>query len=432
MKLSVIVLGAGLGSRMKSSKPKAMQKLGGYTMMEHLIFKAQSLNADEIICVIGQEMQELEELIKDKVKIAYQKDRLGSAHAVLSAKSKLENKDGLVLILYVDTPLLQVEKLNQLLDLIKKDKKLAILAFEELNENSYGRLVVKDGNVLKIVETAEASLEEKKITLCNSGVMALNAKYIWEILEKINNNNKKQEFYLTDALEIATNLNYSSGYIIDDIKNLMGANTKFELELLENHFQNLQREKFLNMGVQLIDKSTTYFSLDTLIGKDVVIYPNVFIGPKVVIGDNVSILPSCVLEGATIGDNVNIGPFARLRPQSVLHDNVHIGNFVEIKKSTIEKGAKVNHLTYIGDAFVGEKTNIGAGTITCNYDGVNKHQTKIGKNTFIGSNTLLVAPVEVGDGATTGAGSVITKNVPNNSLGIARAKQIHIENWQKK
>lgn len=432
MKLSVIILGAGLGSRMKSSKPKAMQKLGGYSLMEHLIFKANQLNADEIICVIGQEMIELELLIKDKVKIAYQKDRVGSANAVLSAKDSLDNKDGLVLILYVDTPLLEVAKLNQLLDLLKKDKKLAILAFEEANKNSYGRLVVKNDSVLKIVESAEANEQEKAITLCNSGVMAFNAKYIWEILEKIDNKNSKQEFYLTDAVEIAHNLNYNAGYIVDDIKNLMGANTKLELELLENHFQNLQREKFLNQGVQLIDKSSIYFSLDTTIGKDVIIYPNVFIGAKVTIGDNTTIFPMCVIEDATIGSNVNIGPFARLRPQSILQDNVHIGNFVEIKKSTIEKGAKVNHLSYIGDASVGEKANIGAGTITCNYDGVTKHNTKIGKNAFIGSNTLLVAPIEVGDGSTTGAGSVITKNVPENSLSVARAKQVNIDNWKKK
>ncbi len=434
MKIDVIILGAGIGSRMKSDKAKALHSIGGFAMIDHLIYKAQILKAHNIVSVIGEEMVDLENLISQRSKIAYQKVRDGSASAVLCAKDILKNTTSdITLILYADTPLVDIEKLQDLCQQVYQKVDIGLLAFLETEQNNYGKLVIDDNNYIqKIVEYADEKEEEKTIYLCNSGVMAIKSKYIWDILSKISNKNNKNEYYLTDAISIASSLNLKCGYLLENKNNLAGANSKSELQNLETHFQNLQREKFLNQGVQLIDKNSVYFSLDTIIGNNVIIYPNVFINSGVIIGDNVEIQPFCVLQGATIGKNSKIGPFARLRPQSVLQENTHIGNFVEIKKSIVGENTKINHLSYIGDSNIGNNTNIGAGVITCNYDGKNKHTTTIGNDAFIGSNSSLVAPINIGDNTLIGAGSVITKDVSNNSLGISRSYQKNIENYKKK
>jgi bifunctional UDP-N-acetylglucosamine pyrophosphorylase/glucosamine-1-phosphate N-acetyltransferase len=431
--ISVVILAAGIGSRMKSSLPKAMHALGGVPMVDHLIHKATALNPKEIVAVIGEDMPEMEKHLDGRVKIAYQKQRLGSGHGVLAAKEYVSLKKGVVLILYADTPLVSEEVLAKLVNGVELNKyDVGLIAFEKHQANAYGKLVIDSHkHITKIVEYADASEEEKKIFLCNSGVMAIDASKIWQFLESIDNKNKKQEYYLTDAIAIANKHGSKCGYIIDKEANLQGANSKLELAMLEETFQNQQRQKFLEAGVQLIDPKNTYFSLDTKIGKDVIIHPNVYIGPKVVVGDNVEIKPMCVIEGVKIGKGTKIGPFARIRPETILEENTHIGNFVEVKKSHIKTGAKINHLSYIGDAIVGSKTNIGAGTITCNYNGKEKFNTIIGDNAFIGSNTALIAPVTIGDGATIGAGSTITKDVPEKALAVTRGQQRNIEGYNK-
>lgn len=273
-------------------------------------------------------------------------------------------------------------------------------------------------------------LLKEYLPLCNSGVLAFNNSKVWPLLRQIDNKNSKQEYYLTDLVKIANKNGLLCKYILDSEENLQGANSKFELAILEAVFQKQKRYQFLQQGVQLIDPQTVYFSLDTEIGKDVTIYPNVYIYPNVKIGAHTNILPFSVLEGATIGENCSVGPFARLRPQTTLAANNKVGNFVEIKKSSIAAGVKVNHLTYLGDCEVGENTNIGAGTITCNYDGKKKHATKIGAGSFIGSNTALVAPITLGTKVTVGAGSTLTKDVPDGNLAIARSLQKNITNWK--
>ena len=431
--LSIIILGAGLGSRMKSSKPKALQSLGGVCLIDHLIYKANLLNPKEIIAVIGDDMPSLEKHLEGRAKIAYQKERLGSGHAVLSAKSAVDNKDGVVMVLYTDTPLVSVSILQDAINKVKDENyDISLVAFNKNEQNSYGKLVLNNNNVVKIVEYADANEEQKQITLCNSGVMAFNAKHIWNILEQISNNNKKSEYYLTDALEIAYKMSLKSTYVLDSEDNLQGANSKVELAILEEAFQNSQRQKFLDDGVQLIDPKSTFFAMDTKIGQDVIIHPNVVIGKGVVIGDNVEIKSFSVIEDSKIGNDCKIGPFARLRPQAELEDGVHIGNFVEVKKSVIKSKAKINHLSYIGDAIVGQKTNIGAGTITCNYNGKEKFNTIIGDNAFIGSNTALIAPITIGNNAIIGAGSTITKSVPDDALSVSRGQQKNIEGYNKK
>ncbi|MDR0484704.1 MAG: bifunctional UDP-N-acetylglucosamine diphosphorylase/glucosamine-1-phosphate N-acetyltransferase GlmU [Alphaproteobacteria bacterium] len=426
-KLTVLILAAGIGSRMKSSIPKAMHILGGVPMIDHLLYKSKQLNPSQIISVIGEDMPELQEHIIDRCDVIHQTKRLGSGHAVYTTKYVHALKEGITLVLYADTPLVEVETLQKLVDKVSSgDADICVLGFENYDDNSYGRLVVEDENLLRIVEKKDLQNDEKDITLCNSGVMAIKTEIIWDLIEKINNENANKEYYLTDIVEIATEQSHKCSFILDDEETLQGANTKLQLAELEVVFQSTQRMKFLEQGVQLIDPDTTYFSLDTKIGKDVVIYPNVYILPNSEIKDSCIIYPFSVVEGATIGEKSKVGPFARLRPGTELKGENHIGNFVEIKKSTIDIGSKVNHLTYIGDTTIGKKVNVGAGTITCNYDGVNKFNTTIGDNCFIGSNTALVAPVKVADGAIIGAGSVITKDVEKDNLAVSRSPQRNI------
>ncbi len=430
--LTIIILAAGLGKRMNSSTPKAMHLLGGVPMIEHLLYKAKKLNPNQIISVIGDDAPVLHDYLIYKSDIVSQTNRLGSAHAVYTTKYAHDLQSGVTLVLYADTPLVNENSLQKLIDKVASQScDVCVLSFEKEEENTYGKLVIENEELLNIVEHKDATEEEQDILLCNSGVMAIKTDVIWNLLEKIDNNNSQEEYYLTDIVKIANKNNYKCSYVTDLEDNLQGANNKLELADLEMSFQHSKRLEFLENGVQLIDPDTVFFSMDTKIGKDVIIHPHVHILPKTEIKDGAIIYPFSVIEGAIIGEKSQVGPYARLRAETVLDRNSKIGNFVEIKKSTIGNGSKVNHLSYIGNTTIGKNTNVGAGTITCNYDGKNKFNTLIGNNSFIGSNVSLVAPIKIGNNTKIGAGSVITKSVDDNTLAITRATQRNLPRRNK-
>ena len=432
--ISIIILSAGKGTRMKSNLPKVMHKVAGREMVNMVIDEAKKLNPQNITLVVSSEMEVFYEKIKNEHKnyqidFVIQNERKGTGHAVSCAVSTFDNNKKLnkkVLILYGDTPLISHKTLEKMLDKID-DFSLCILGFDDEEENAYGRLVINDfGHLEKIVEFKDANEIEKKIALCNSGVIAVDGEALPHLLSQIKNNNSAQEFYLTDIVAIANNQGLKCTFIKTNIAEVLGVNSRIELANIEKIKQKQIRQKMMENGVTLISPKSVHFNFDTEIAQDVIIYPHVFFGPKVKIESNVEIKSFCHIEGAKIQKNAVIGPFARLRPDSETQENVHIGNFVEIKKSHIAKNSKINHLSYIGDSEIGENTNIGAGTITCNYDGFNKFKTKIGNNVFIGSNSALVAPVTVQDGAIIGAGSVITKNVDGDDLAVSRSPQANI------
>lgn len=435
--LSVIILAAGKGTRMKSDLPKVLHKVAGREMLNMVIDEAEHLNPKNITIVVSEEMKNFEEKIlqthpKSEISFALQKQRKGTAHAVQTGIENLEKIGEKVLILYGDTPLISHATLKKMVEKLD-DFSLCVLGFEDEKENAYGRLVVDTkGHIEKIVEFKDADDEEKKIALCNSGVMAIDGKKIKNLLAQIKNENAAGEFYLTDIVAVAGEMGLKRTFIKTEITEVLGVNSKVELAEIEAIKQNQLRKKMMDGGATLLDPNSIYFSFDTKISSDVVIHPNVFFGPKVAIEKNVEIKSFCHIEGAQIASGVVVGPFARIRPETKIAENVRVGNFVEIKKSHLKRGAKVNHLSYIGDAEIGEESNIGAGTITCNYDGYSKFKTKIGAGVFVGSNCALVAPVEIGSGAVIGAGSVITKNVAEDELAVGRAKQIGIAEGGKK
>ncbi len=435
--LSIIILAAGKGTRMKSDLPKVMHKVAGREMLNMVINEAEILNPKNITIVVSEEMKNFEEKIfsshpQTKISFILQKERKGTAHAVQTAVSEIKNLGEKVLILYGDTPLITHHTLKKMVEKLE-DFSLCILAFDDEEENAYGRLVVDvKGHVERIVEFKDANDEERKIALCNSGVMAVDGKKIAALLSQVKNNNAVGEFYLTDIVAIAGETGLKRSFIKTEMFEVLGVNSRVELARIEEIKQTQIRIKMMNLGVTLIDPKSTHFSCDTKISHDVVIHPNVFFGPEVVIEKNVEIKSFSHIEGAEIAAGAIVGPFARIRPGTKIAENVRIGNFVEIKKSEIKRGAKVNHLSYIGDSEIGEESNIGAGTITCNYDGYSKFKTTIGKNVFVGSNTALIAPVKIEDGAVIGAGSVITENVDQDELAISRAKQTNIVAGGKK
>lgn len=435
--ISIIILAAGKGTRMKSNLPKVMHKIAGREMLNLTIDAAKTLNPQEISIVISDEIQPFEAEIKkshDNQKISFilQKERKGTAHAVSTAIASIKNLGEKVLILYGDTPLLESETLKKMVEKLN-DFSVCVLGFNDFAPNAYGRLVVdEESNLERIVEFKDASADEKNITLCNSGVMAFDGAKLPQIMPRIKDNNAAKEFYLTDAVSIARAMQLECSFIKTDISEVLGANSRAELAVLEEIKQNKIRQKMMDDGVTLIDPNSVFFAFDTKIANDVIIHPNVVFGKKVEIASGVEIKSFSHIEGAKISSGCVVGPFARLRPETVLEENVKIGNFVEVKKSHLKNGAKVNHLSYIGDAEIGRESNIGAGTITCNYDGYTKSKTIIGENVFVGSNSALVAPVEIGSGALIAAGSVITKNVAKDELAFARSKQNNLENGGKK
>ncbi|MAZ02396.1 MAG: bifunctional N-acetylglucosamine-1-phosphate uridyltransferase/glucosamine-1-phosphate acetyltransferase [Sneathiella sp.] len=432
--IAAVVLAAGAGTRMKSAKPKVMHEIGGRPMISHLLGTVGALDPSKVVVVTSPAMDSVQEEVAP-AEIAIQKEALGTGHAVAAALEALKGFTGDVLILYGDTPLIEAETLEKMIEKRRASDKCAVvvLGFEPDDPLEYGRLVTdKDGNLTAIVEFADASAEERAVRLCNSGVMAINGEHLEAFITAVDNKNAKGEYYLTDIVEIAIRKGLTCAYVKGEEEELLGVNNRVQLAEAEAIAQRRWRLAAMTGGATLIDPETVWFSHDTKLGRDVVIEPGVFFGPKVTVGDNVRIKAYSHLEGTTIGEKAQIGPFARLRPGAEVADKVKIGNFVEIKKSTLETGAKVSHLSYIGDARVGAEANIGAGTITCNYDGYDKFRTDIGAGAFIGSNTALVAPVKIGDGAIIGAGSTISKNVEADALGIERAEEKQKSGWAKR
>ena len=431
--IAAIILAAGHGTRMKSKLPKVLHKIGGRAMIAHVMDSTAALQPDKLAVVIGEHSREAGEFAKEvnpSAQIAVQDPPQGTAHAVMQALPVIDDFNGAVLVLYADTPLVTTETQRLLVDEVKAGAAVAVLGFRPDDPGAYGRLVQDSAGALtEIVEAKDASPAQLAIDLCNSGVMAIDAAFLRKRLKDINNDNAKGEFYLTDIVALARTDGLNCAIVEASADEVLGVNSRFELAEAEALFQARQRRKAMDDGATLIDPTTVYFSYDTEIGTDVTIEPGVYFGPGVSIGDDVEIKAYSHIEGAHISDGAVIGPFARLRPDTEIKDGAKVGNFVEIKKAVLHEGAKVNHLTYIGDAEIGAAANIGAGTITCNYDGYGKHKTTIGANAFIGSNSALVAPVKIGEGAYVGSGSVITKDVEEGDLAVARGRQAVIKGW---
>ena len=429
-KLTTIILAAGKGTRMNSSLSKVLHPIANQPMLSHIIDKSEKLKSNRIIVVVNETFNIPKTKPNSKIIYVVQKQQLGTGDAIKACLKNIDKVNNRVLILYADVPLINNLTLRKLIRLRTKNE-IKILAFKKVEKNNYGKLIIQNDVVEKIIEAKEFKTDNQPDD-CNSGVFCASAAGLLKLIPKIKNNNVKKEYYLTDFFELAFNSKYHTKVVYGSEEEFMGINNKVELAQAEKIMQNKLREKFLKQGVTLIDPETVYFSKDTKIGKDVTIYPNVFIGPKVSIGSNTTIHPFTHLDDCKVGKNVNIGPNARVRPGSDISDDARIGNFVEIKKSKIGKGSKVNHLAYVGDAILGKNVNIGAGTITCNYDGKNKHITQIGDNAFIGSNSSLVAPLKIEKDAYIGSGSVITKDVSKGALAMERNHQTEIKNWSKR
>lgn len=430
-KLGCIILAAGKSNRMKSALPKPLHKVVGRSMVGHVIAAAEALNPDKIVIVIGNDMEQLADAVKP-YPTAIQQIANGTGGAALAAADHFKNFDGDILILFSDTPLVTAVTLQKMVDIRRQFPAIGLTfsGMQVTTPNTYGRMVMDDdGTLKKIAEFKDASDEEKKITLCNGGIVCADGTQLFKWLEQVGNNNAQNEYYLTDLPAIARKDNRQTHVVEVATAELEGANSRIDLARLEKIAQQKLREKHMLNGATLTDPETVYFSYDTAIGQDVTIGPHVFFGPGVKIANDVDILAGCHIEGTEIEEGAHIGPFARLRPGSKIGKGAYIGNFVEIKNTRIGAGVKAGHLSYLGDADIGDKTNIGAGTITCNYDGFAKLKTKIGKDAFIGSNTSLIAPVTVGNGAYVGAGSSISKDVPDNALGITRAPQVNKDGW---
>ena len=434
--LLIVILAAGKGTRMKSAVPKVMHEIAGRTMLGHALNACQELGAETIAVVVGPDMEDVRAAALQQVPDAgvyIQERQDGTAGAVLAARDAIANHKGDVLVQYADTPLLTVGTLERLHARLDDETGVAVLGFDASDPSGYGRLLTgADGWLQAIREDKDASADERRITLCNSGVMAFRLDNLLGVLDRIGNANAKGEFYLTDAIEIARSDGARAGVVVCAEDEVMGINSRDQLALAEALYQKHARLAVMLEGATLIAPETVWFSYDTKIGRDVVIQPNVFFGPGVTIGDNVEILANCHFEQSRIGAGSRVGPFARFRPGAQLGENVRIGNFVEVKNTVLGDGAKANHLSYLGDGEIGAGSNIGAGTIFCNYDGFEKHRTVLGPGVFIGSNASLVAPVKIGEGAYVGAGSVITKNVAADALAVTRASQEERPGWAAK
>lgn len=434
--LLVVVLAAGQGTRMKSSLPKVLHKIGGRSMLGHVLAVAQSIGADALSVVVGPGMEVVRaeaEAQAPGAKVFVQQAQRGTADAVLAAREALASHAGDVLVLYADTPLLPAATLEALRTRLDAGAGIAVLGFEAADPTGYGRLLTdKDGWLTAIREEKDASASERAVRLCNSGVMAFRLEDVLGVLTRIGNNNAKGEYYLTDAVEIARTQGAKAAVVTCAEEDVLGVNSRDQLASAEAIFQKRARLAVMREGATLIAPETVWLSYDTKIGRDVLIEPNVFFGPGVVVEDGAEIKANCHFERARIGRNARIGPFARLRPGAELASDVHVGNFVEVKNVTLGAGAKANHLSYLGDGSVGAGANIGAGTIFCNYDGFNKSRTEVGEGAFVGSNTSLVAPVKIGAGAYIGSGSVITKNVAPDALALERSSQDERPGWAAK
>ena len=425
MSTALVILGAGKGTRMQSDLPKVLHRIAGAPMLVHAMKAGQTLEPDRMIVVAGHGADLVEAAAKDynpEVDVVLQAEQLGTGHAVDQAKELLSDYDGDVLVLYGDTPFISPETM-QSISKARETADLVVLGFDAADPGRYGRLVTQGDKLLKIVEFKDASEAELAITLCNSGVMSAKASDMFEMISQIDNKNASGEYYLTDCVEIAVAAGKSATVVRCDEAETLGVNSRAQLAEAEALFQTRARAELIENGITLLAPDTVFLSYDTYIGRDAVIEQNIVFGTEVTVESGATIRAFSHLEGCHVSRGAIVGPYARLRPGAELAEDVRIGNFVEVKNASLGEGSKVNHLSYIGDAEIGQKTNIGAGTITCNYDGVMKHKTQIGNNAFIGSNTMLVAPVTIGNDAMTGSGSIITKNVPDGDLGLSRAPQ---------
>lgn len=420
--LAVIILAAGKGTRMKSKMPKVLHKIAGLPMVCHVLETAKALGADKIVTVIGPDMEEVRKAVAP-TPCAIQQAQKGTADAVMAAMPELDGFKGDVLVLYGDVPLVTEQTLQILIDHHQGgDFGATILVMAPPNPTGYGRIIQNaDGTLNRIVEQADASEEEKQIRLVNSGIMCIKGESLNAWLAQIESKNAQGEFYLTDLPSVIQKEGGNCGVIRGDYMELRGVNSRSQLAALEDFAQEVLRHEAMDKGATLLDPQTVYFSWDTKLGQDVSVGQNVVFGPGVVIEDDVTIEAFSHIEGTQIAKGAKVGPFARIRPGSVLEENVSVGNFIEINRSTLKEGAKAKHVSYLGDAVIGPKTNIGAGTVIANYDGFNKCETNIGEEVFIGSNSTLVAPVEIGNGSIIAAGSVITEAVPDDALGMTRS-----------
>ncbi len=424
--LAIVILAAGQGSRMNSDLPKVLHPLAGVPLIAHVLRMAQGLEPARLVVVTGHGAEAVERAVAEhapEAVFAHQAEQKGTAHAVAQARNALAGFEGDLLVLYGDTPFVRAETV-QAMQAARADHALVVLGFQAADPGRYGRLVTDGEGLERIVEFKDASPEERAITLCNSGVLCGGAGQIMGLIDAVGNANAAGEYYLTDTVALARAKGLSAGVVRCDEGETLGINTRAELALAEAGFQARARVEALESGVTLTAPETVFMALDTMIGRDAVIGPNVVFGPGVTVETGAEIRAFCHLEGCHVSRGAVVGPFARLRPGAELAEDVRVGNFVEIKNAVLDEGAKVNHLSYIGDASVGEGANIGAGTVTCNYDGVMKHHTTIGARAFIGSDTMLVAPVRVGAEAMTGSGSVITEDVPEGALALGRAAQV--------
>ena len=430
-----IILAAGEGTRMRSSRPKVLHTLAGRSLIGHVLMAVQAAGSTAIAVVLGPEHDDVSADVRQyapEAEVFVQAQRRGTAHAVLAAKAALEKGADQIVVAFGDTPLIRPETLTRLRASLADGAAVAVLGFRPADPTGYGRLVAKGEELLAIVEDADATAAERSIELCNGGLMALDGKVALAILERIGNANRKNEYYLTEAVAVVRAMNRQAIALEVTEDEVSGINTKAQLAATEAIMQRQLRQNALDAGVTLIAPDTVHLSADTKLGRDVIVEPYVVFGPGVTVDDGATIRSFSHLQGAHVGKGAIVGPYARLRPGAKLEEGVHIGNFVEVKEALIEAGAKANHLTYIGDARVGAGANVGAGTITCNYDGEAKHRTDIGKGAFIGSNSALVAPVKIGDGAYIGSGSVITSDVPADALALGRGRQTVKEGWAKR
>jgi bifunctional UDP-N-acetylglucosamine pyrophosphorylase/glucosamine-1-phosphate N-acetyltransferase len=435
--IAVVVLAAGLGKRMKSDLPKVMHRAAGRTLLGHVLNAAAALDPSEIVVIAGPERHEA--VVAEvrarapAARIALQSERRGTGHAVGTAQPALAGFRGTILVLYGDVPLIEARTLKLLAAEVKAATPMAVLGFRPDEPKGYGRLIQDDaGRLVAIVEELDASPGQRRINLCNSGLAAIDSDHLWRLLPKLEPKNAQGELYFTDLVELLVKGGAAVATVECPAAEVMGVNDRAQLAKVEATLQQRYRDQAMRDGATLTAPETVFFSADTRVGRDVTIEPHVVFGAGVTIGDRVEILAFSHIEGASIEAGARIGPFARLRPGAEIGPDAHIGNYVEVKKAVIGKGAKINHLSYVGDARVGAKTNIGAGTITCNYDGFDKHLTDIGSDVFVGSNTALVAPVKVGDGANIAAGSVITRDIPGDALAITRAPLETRAGWAAK
>lgn len=421
-----IILAAGEGTRMKSASPKVLHQIAGLPMVAHVARTAEAAGADGLALVVGHGGDEVTAAagrFAPRAEVFVQSERLGTAHAVLAARQAIARGHDDVLVMFGDTPLVEAESLATARQRLADGAAVVVIGFRPPNPSGYGRLIEKDGRLVAIREDKDCTDEERKIGFCNAGLMAIAGKEALKLLDQVGNANAKGEFYLTDIVEIADRAGLKVVATEASFESVLGINNRAELAEAEAIWQKRRRRQAMLDGATLIAPETVHFSHDTEIGTDVLVEPNVWFGPGVKVASGATIHGFSHLEGASVGPRAEVGPYARLRPGAELHEKAKVGNFCEVKKATVEKGAKVNHLTYIGDARVGAGANIGAGTITCNYDGYSKFFTDIGAGAFVGSNSSLVAPIVIGAGAYVASGSVITEEVPEDSLAFGRARQ---------